>query len=362
MALILSGTKLLWHMERVRKHFDGGRRVAPIHIDWGLSKFCDISCVFCFGVFQNLKREFIQREPLLQSIREAGEIGVKSIGFIGDGEPLMNPYVYDALKMGKAMGIDMAISTNGVTLDTEEKALTVLNSCAWMRFCLSAGDREGYKKIHRVDRFDIVVENIRRIVGLKEKIGSKCDIGLQAVFVPEFMQDDMVVEAKLAVGLGVDFFVIKQCSLPVGNKSVGKISFDINTYDDAGTIKRLEEAESYSTERTKIIPKYLTMARKGRRPYDGCKAVPFISEISGNGNWFPCGYWFSNKPEYAKYKFGNIHEKSLKEIFESDRYWDVIKTMYDLDVHKECHGSCRLDAANEFVSNYLDRPNGINFI
>lgn len=359
----MDSTKLKWHMDRVIKHYDNNERVAPIHIDWGLSKFCNINCVFCFGIFQNFKREYIQKDALLKSIRDAKDIGVKSIAFIGDGEPTLNPYLFEALELGKSLGLSMALSTSGIALDTDGKINTVLKCCEWMRFSVSAGDRAGYIKIHRVDKFDILIKNIKRIVELKHASNSKCDIGLQAVFVPELMNDDMLIESKLAVDLGVDYFVIKQCSLPVKNESVGAVKFDINKYNDQEIINMLKLAESYSTANTKIIPKFKTMERQGVREYKNCPAVPLISEISGNGDWFPCGYFFGNKEQYDKYKFGNIHDKSLKEIFESDRYWDIIKYFrYSFDSHTECFGSCRLDSCNKFISEYIEKPKGINFI
>lgn len=360
---MMDGTKMLWHMDRVIQHYDNNERVAPIHIDWGIAKFCNVKCVFCFGEYQNPKRDYIQRDALIRSVKEAGEIGVKSIAFVGDGEPTMNPHLYEALKVGKAAGISMAISTSGIALDTDEKIETVLDCCTWMRFSLSAGDREGYKKIHGVDQFDNLVKVISRVVELKNKKGYKCDVGLQSVFVPELMNNDMVLEAKLAVKLGADYFVIKQCSLPEENKSVGKVQFDVNSYDKKSVIESLKEAESLSTDKTIIIPKWQTMERKGKREYDHCPAVPLISEISGNGDWFPCGIFFGEKPEYNKYKFGNIHEKGLKEIFESERYWGIIEHFRtNFNSHTECHGSCRLDACNKFVDTYIHKPRGINFI
>jgi MoaA/NifB/PqqE/SkfB family radical SAM enzyme len=359
----MDGTKLIYHMPRVIKHFDQGERIAPIHIDWGLSKFCNTNCVFCFGVFQNPKKEFIEKEALLKSIRDAGEIGVQSIAFVGDGEPTMNPSLYDALKVGKASGISMAISTSGIALSSDYQIETILDCCEWMRFSISAGDREGYQKNHRVDRFDQIVKNVKRLIELKNQKGYKCDVGLQAVFVPGLMNEDMIKEAKLAVELGVDYFVIKQCSLPEGNKSVGSVSFDVEEYDNPFTVVALEEAESLSTEKTKIIPKWKTIERKGEREYKHCPAVPLISEISGDGSWFPCGYFFGNKPEYENYKFGNIHEKSLKEIYESERYWNIISYFRELfDSQRECKGSCRLDSCNKFVAEYLDKPRAVNFI
>ncbi|MDD5006610.1 MAG: radical SAM protein [Candidatus Omnitrophica bacterium] len=360
---MMDSTKLFWHMDRVIRHFDNNERVAPIHIDWGLSKFCNCRCRFCFGEFQNMKHEYIQKDALLKSVRESAEIGVKSIAFIGDGEPTMNPHLYEALKIGKQSGLSLALSTSGIALDDDEKIETVLDCCEWMRFSLSAGDSEGYKKIHQVNKFDVVVDNIKRIVSIKNSKKYKCDIGLQAVFVPELMKDDMIKEAKLAVDLGVDYFVIKQCSLPVDNKAVGSVQFDVNSYTQDDVINSLKEAEKLSTDHTKIIPKWKTMERKGKREYDHCPAVPLISEISGNGDFFPCGYFFGNKPQYEKYKFGNIHEKSIKEIFESERYWQIIKHFREeFDSSKTCFGSCRLDACNRFISEYLNKPQSVNFI
>jgi MoaA/NifB/PqqE/SkfB family radical SAM enzyme len=356
-------TKLLWHMDRVMKHFDRGERVAPIHIDMGLAKFCNIRCNFCFGKFQQIKKAYIKKDALLQTLIDANSIGVKSIAFIGDGEPTCNPYLYDALKLGREeTRIDFAISTNGVLVDNEEKCHEILSTCKWMRFCFSAGTKAGYKSIHGVDRFDKVVDNIKRIVAVKKKHGYACEIGMQAVFVPTTMKEEMVEESKLAVSLGVDYFVVKQCSLPDDGES-GMVNFDLDLYDAIQVKEALEECEKMATPETEIIVKWNAIKQKGTRPYKGCPSVPFISEMSGNGDWTICGYFFGDKPQFSKYKFGNVHGKSLKQIFESERYWKIIETMRNkFDSGKQCKGACRLDKTNEFCWNYLQRPVNENFI
>jgi len=317
----------------------------------------------CFGRFQNPKREYIRRDALLQYVRDASEIGIRSLAAIGDGEPLMNPAVYEFLSLGKQLGLSMAMSTNAVTLNTEEKAKIVLESCEWIRVCICAGDREGYIRNHIADKFNVVCANIERMVNLKIKHNFKCDIGLQAVYVPGMMDEDMVKESKLAIDFGVDYFTIKQCSLPEKNQKVNKVSFDVNQYDSPLVQEVLKKCETMSNDRTKIIPKYQTMHRKGKRLYLHCPAVPLISEISGNGDWYPCGFLFGEKPQFLKYRFGNIHEKRLKEIWESDHYWSIIKYFREkFDSEKDCHGACRLDSCNEFISEYLNPPKGINFI
>ena len=61
MKRLMDGTKMLWHMDRIIQHYDKGERVAPVHIDMGLTKFCNVNCVFCYGVYQNMSKEYIKR-------------------------------------------------------------------------------------------------------------------------------------------------------------------------------------------------------------------------------------------------------------------------------------------------------------
>lgn len=370
---MMDGTKLGYHREVIEDYFKRGKRVAPIHIDAGIAKCCQIRCVFCYGKYQEMAPVYIKREALLQMVLDAADIGVKSLAFIGDGDPTMNPYLYEALELARDYtSLDMAISTNGYQINSLDKCNTILSSCRWMRFCISAGTREGYKKIHGRDYFDRVCENIQRMVEVRRK-GYSCEVGMQSVYIPGTMDAEMVAEAKLAVELGVTYFVIKQCSLPDAGES-GMEFFDVNAYDAPSTLETLKACEAMSTDKTKIIVKWNTMAQKGKRPYSGCPSIPFISEMSGNGDWFPCGHMFGNKERFAKYKFGNVHEKTLKEIFESDRYWEILRMMRDeFDCHVQCKGACRQDATNKFCYDFLNgnavwpegdpsEVKGINFI
>ena len=44
--------KLFWHLDRVEA-WQRGERVAPLHIDMGISSGCNMACTFCYGVIQN---------------------------------------------------------------------------------------------------------------------------------------------------------------------------------------------------------------------------------------------------------------------------------------------------------------------
>ncbi len=356
----MSDTKLLWHMDRVRAFYDRGERITPILINIGATKKCNLRCVYCYGIFQQRKNAIIEREPLLKLFEHAPKLGVRSMEIIGDGEPTLNPHIYDAMDIGKKNGLDMAFSTNGVLLDSDEKRENVLRNCVWMRFNLSAGTREGYKKIHNYDGFDKVTENASRMIELKKEKEYGCEIGLQAVYVPWLMNKEMIEESKLAVRLGVDYLVIKQCSLPDGNEGVADVKFNVDDYDNPKIVRILKRCEGMSTEDTKIIVKWSHLEQKGRRPYNRCVDVPLLFQVSGDGKCYPCGYLFGNE----KFCYGDLNKNSLEEILSSEKYWGIVKQMIEeFDVHKDCKGSCRHDKCNEFIWNYLNnKPKGINFI
>ena len=49
--LILDGTKIQWHKERINA-WERGERIAPITIDMALTRACNYSCGFCYAMFQ----------------------------------------------------------------------------------------------------------------------------------------------------------------------------------------------------------------------------------------------------------------------------------------------------------------------
>ena len=59
------GHKLIYHMDRVYKHFRDNDRIYPLHIDIGTTKACNAKCVYCYGIFQNMTGDIMPKEALL---------------------------------------------------------------------------------------------------------------------------------------------------------------------------------------------------------------------------------------------------------------------------------------------------------
>ncbi|MDD5081030.1 MAG: radical SAM protein [Candidatus Omnitrophica bacterium] len=340
--IILDGHKLNWHKDRVQAWLNG-ERIAPITIDCALTRKCSYRCIYCYGQLQANDEKKMTKDVIFRFLDDAADIGVKAISFVSDGESTCSPYLTDAIIQGKANGLDMALGTNGYMLNDEELE-SVLPDLTYLRFNISAGEPERYAQIHGCSEkcFDKVCETIRKAVAIKKKNNLSVTIGLQMVFLPSFA-DQLIPLAKLGKELGADYLVIKHCS----DDEDGSLGVNYEEYKDL--VQVLENVEKYSTDDYLVKAKWSKILSGGKRKYSKCYGAPFITQFSGSGLVAPCGMLFNSK--YNKYHIANIAEKSYKEIWQSDRYWEVMDDIAssNFDARTMCGSLCLQHKVNEFL-------------
>jgi radical SAM protein with 4Fe4S-binding SPASM domain len=356
---VMDGHKLHWHLDRV-VDWQRGKRIAPLHIDVGLSKGCNIRCIYCFGAMQgNSYREgataYFPREPLLRYLQDAGAVGVRSMAFVGEAEPLLNPHVYEAVVCGKKSGVDIALGTNGILFDTGKKGEEALEHLTWMRFNISAASGDAYQRIHGSGAFDGALRKIKHCVDVKRRNRLNVTIGLQMVLMPENV-DQVIPLAQLGRETGVDYLVIKQCSDSVEN-TLGVFK-RLDQYDMFSDV--LAQAEALTSDDYSVIVKWRKVTNRGKRSYERCLGIPFLLYSSGDGRLYPCGAFFDHREE--EFRMGDLTERSFKEILESERYWDVVERVRNIDVRSVCYSNCRTDAVNDFLWRLAHPPDHVNFI
>jgi len=356
---LMDSHKLYWHLDRIND-WKNGKKIAPVHIDVGISKGCNIKCHYCFGALQgNFYRKgaeiYFPRDALLRYMRDAGEAGVRSMAIIGEAEPTLNPHLYEAIIEGANAGVDISLATNGARFDNGEQGAEALKRLKWIRFNLSAASDESYRKLHGSKEFPKVIENIKFCVETKKTKKLNITIGLQMVLTHKDV-GEVIPLAKLGKELGVDYFVIKQCSDTVENA--------LGVYDKLSLYKNyeniLKEAEGLSTENYNVIAKWHKIMDEGKRDYEQCFGVPFLLYSSGDGKLFPCGAFFTEK-YWDKFLMGDLVKDSFKDIIKSDRYWEVVERVKNMGV-KKCYVGCRTDAINSFLWKLKHPPEHVNFI
>lgn len=340
--LILDSHKLMWHKERVEAWLKG-ERIAPITIDCALTRRCPYRCIYCYGMLQANDEKRMTRDVIFRFLDDAAEIGVKAVSFVSDGESTCSPHFYDAVLRGKANGLDMAVGTCGSLLK-EERLPEILPALTYLRFNISAAQANRYAYIHGCSEkeFYKVLDIINKCVEIKREMKLSVTIGLQMVLLPDFV-DQVIPLAKLGKESGADYLVIKHCS----DDELGSLGVDYSKYESC--IDILKEAEKYSTSQYQVAVKWSKILSGGKRCYCRCYGPPFIMQFSGSGLVAPCGMLFNEK--YAKYHIGNIADTPFKELFKSERYWEVIRLISseEFDARTMCGTLCLQHKVNEFL-------------
>jgi len=355
----MDGHKMLWHLDRVAE-WQSGKRIAPLHIDLGISTGCNMACTYCYGFLQgrsgygtDKKGRFnMPREAVLRLFSDAKETGVRSIALIGEGENTLHPDLDEIVQVARTRDLDLSLATNAVRLDKFDPA-NLLSGLKWLRVNISAATPESFQQIHQVSQLDRVLRNVRELVEVKKSGGHDCTIGLQMVVTKENF-NDIAPLAKLGQDLGVDYFVVKSCS----DTYDGLLDAPRDGYQNIHDI--LLEAESYSTDTYTVSVKWHKITNCGWKDYDICYGTQFILNISGDGSVFPCGHWFNfNREEFL---MGNIIETSFAEILASDRYKEVQDKIQTVNVNRDCESNCRQHYVNRFLWEISNPVTHQNFV
>ena len=343
--LILDGTKIGWHLDRVRA-WERGERIAPITVDMALTRACNYGCSFCYAMLQENDRQVITTGVMFQFLEDCAEIGVRGVSLVSDGESTLSPAYVPTIQRGHQLGLSMASGTNAFVFN-RRKLEAILPCMTYLRVNFSAGHRDRYAEIMGVkpEWFDRVCQNIRDMMEIKRRDHLPVTIGMQMVLRPEYA-DQIIPFAQLGKELRPDYAVIKHCS----DNEDGSLGVDYTAYSRLYDL--LREAETYSDDGYQVVVKWSKIEAKGTRSYQRCYGTPFLLQISGSGLVAPCGMLFNER--YKKLHIGNIVEQRFKDIWASDRYWEVMNYLASpkFNAQKMCGALCLQHRVNEFLDAY----------
>lgn len=348
--LILDGTKIAHYADRVSA-WERGERIAPITIDLSLlprSK-CNFNCGYCYATLQNNEEKKQIDWPIIRDfLDDCADIGVRGISFVSDGESSHSPVFAPAIKYGSELGLSMASGTNAFTIK-RKMAEEILPHLTYLRVNISAAEPKRFGEIMgtKAEWFHRVVQNIKDMVEIKLRDGLPVTIGMQMV-VQDKYADQIIPLAKLAIELGVCYLVLKHCS----DDEFHSLGVNYDGYEAIYDL--LREAESLSTNQTRVVAKWSKIKEKGKRSYQRCYGPPFLLQLSGTGLVAPCGMLFNDR--YKKdFHIGNIVETRFKELWQSDRYWEVMHLLASpaFNAQKMCGSLCLQHKVNEVLDKHV---------
>lgn len=350
--LILDAHKLQYHPGAVADFLEG-KDVVPIYAEISPVAYCNHRCIFCNFNYLGHKGKFPEGR-MISLVGELAEAGVKSVVFAGSGEPTIHPDTMPAIENAKKAGLDVAMSTNGALLDDEAIEI-IVKSLTWIRFSFSGGSPENYAKIHSTKESDyhLVLNNIKKMKGLKDKTGSNLTIGTQFVLLPE-NSEYVVSQAKIMKECGADYFVVKH--FYESETSDLQIDDSFRTPELLDSLKKA--AQELSDDKFSFIVRDVAHLERTRR-YTKCYGLPFIVYFREDGEVYTCFFYQQDRNT----SLGSIVNQSFKDLWRSEEKKEAIDYINEKIDKNKCQANCR----HHQINNYLwdlrhNQPEHLNFI
>lgn len=347
--------KLIYHPDRVNQWLKDSLNTYPIYLEISPAGCCNHRCKFCGLDFAGYRNIFLNTNLLIERIREMAKLGVRSIMYSGEGEPLLHKDIAEIVIQTKKAGIDVALTTNGVFLK-EEFLNKALGYIEWIKVSIDAGTNETHHKIHRgaPKDFDKIIENLAVAVKIRKKNNYKCALGGQMLLLPDNFKEAMTLAKKLKKA-GIDYSVIKPYSHHLLSKT--KVYKDIQYKDYLYLNNKLQKI---ADDKFKVTFRTHTMEKwdKLEKLYSRCYSVPFFwAYIDTEGGAWSCSCFLQDRRFYL----GNIYEKSFEEIWQGNLRKKNTKLMEKFNI-SQCRINCRMDEVNKYLWDLKNPPEHVNFI
>ncbi len=343
--------KLIYHPEVVARWIKG-EDIYPIEIEISPSGTCNHRCVFCAVDYMGYKPSFLDKTTIMRDIGHMSHKGLKSVVCSGEGEPFLNNNMPDIANEIKSLGVDVAISTNGVFF-TKEKVSECLKAFTWVRYSIASVEQDSYDKIQRGKKNDLekVKENLSEAVRFKKENGLKTTLGVQCLLIPD-NKDYVLDMAEELRRIGVDYFTIKPYSQHLHSQNVFNVDYN-------EMLELEDELQKYATEKFSIYFRAAAMKKMHQqKKYGQCLGLSFMTHIDAQGNVWPCVAHIGAKD----FCYGNIYEQTFEKIWEGKQRQEVVRKIRELDIDKVCREACRLDEINMYLHELIHPGKHVNFI
>ena len=247
---------------------------------------CNALCPHCPYTNSNIRKEYrdapYMPEATYKKIAdESGRYGAY-LRISGGGEPMLHPQATELLVYAKQVGCKIGLITNGSLFDEASSSALLDVGVDMIEFSVDACDPQTYAVVRKGLEWDILVENAKRMLSLRNARKSSSKIVASAVV--QTGVDIDAVEKYWVDGIGMDYLIKRKF-----------LTWGTNT-----TLDGSSSADPAAYLNTDEMP------------------CPFIFErlnIDSRGNVMVCGYDISGNTS-----MGNVNTDSIRDIWHGDGF------------------------------------------
>jgi len=271
------------------------------------TNICNIACTFCEtgrGITKRPKN-FLPFEKHKKIVDEVSEYALFLFLYY-IGEPFEHPQIYDMIRYAHKKKLSVYTSTNGLLIDTEEKAGKLVESGLDTLLVSFTGlDEESYKLTMRGGSFHKLVNNLKLISQEKKKRKSKTPIVKLRFMIMKHNEKDVHKLKDFAAEVGGDIINIRAIWVQYKNDT-------IKEYVPKGSIYARYDIKDGEIQ-------YKTL-NKGR-----CEWLWLGGIIGMDGKALPCCIGFNEDTQ-----LGDIEkEGSYKAVWNNEHYRKLRQEILD---------------------------------
>jgi|TARA_Y100000034_G_C6858957_1_gene390712 MoaA/NifB/PqqE/SkfB family radical SAM enzyme len=335
--------KMLHHLKLLNEYLETGDTTGPVFMEVNPTNRCNLACSWCISENSRGEEE-IEIGALERFFKDFKVLGGKALTFSGGGEPTFYRHFERAVESSKGEDLELGLMTDGVYKSRYSPLIG--ESFQWARFSLDTLDEANYEKCKGHNTVPQVLANIEALKEYPINVGVNCNLGdnLSVEEVQELV--NWFVETKPA-----DYLQFRPILHRYFKGEHPLINEDAWDYLDTvrGTL-----GITFSDDKLSDI-------RDGNAfPFRSCEGHYFEPVLHATGEVQVCMY----HPRDSRFTFGNIHESSFREIWESQQRQESIEFTRKFDYAKGCQFSCKLTEPNKLLDflNHPEEAKDINFL
>ena len=291
---------------------------------WGLpyaysiepTGICNLKCPECPTGKGQIKRNTSAIDPgIYTSILDQIAGTTSYLMLYLQGEPYINPNIFEMIGFADKSKVYTCISTNGHYLDKANAEHTVISGLDRLIISLDGTTNETYVQYRQGGSFQVVLSGIKNMVEARKQLKSRTPHIILQFIVFKHNQHQIGEFKQLAKTLGVDTVSIKTAQL----------------YDFEEGNERMTDITRFS--RYKRSGGRFKIKKKLRNK---CKRLWSIGVITSDGIMAPCCY-----DKNAEYQIGKVKQSDIKAIWNGNDFMQfrskVLTNREGIDICRNCN-------------------------
>jgi MoaA/NifB/PqqE/SkfB family radical SAM enzyme len=330
---------------------------------------CNLDCRTCI---RNAWDEPLgdMSENTFQNVLEGlrGFDPIPLVFFGGFGEPLAHPQIGEMVARAKRIGARVELITNGIMLADKRSRQLVDAGLDRLWVSLDGATPESYADVRLAEALPKILENMAHFRNLTfANEGPRTELGVAFVAMKRNIAD-LSALLRLSYQIGVSQYMVTNllpytadmCNETLYALTLGKESLRYSYLSPQINLPRIDWNNATRLPLSNLMRTYENITFEGERLNRSANSCPFIARgatvIAWDGMVSPClalmhsysSYIDERKRYSLRYTLGNIHQRSLKEIWEDPNYLGFRQRVQEFDFSPcTCCGGCDLSERNE---------------